>query len=119
MNDYITETISKVIQGREQAYTEPERIKNCLVRLIDYAITNRDDCDIHPDELDASILIASSVIKLGLVADVKVGHTIWKLISEDSQAQWLYPPENIDGIYINLINVANNMATNQCHIDFS
>lgn len=111
--------VSTVIAGRETAYSSREAIAAQLEKLIQHAVNNRHIRDVHPDEADAANLVAESLRKIGYEADANIGRDLWELVSEDAQAQWIDPPESAEGVYISLVNVANNMAEGQCYIDFS
>lgn len=110
--------IERVIKGRESAYSSVSSLNTELVKLIQYAISERDDRSVRDDEQSASLLMAQVVTHLGFNADVNVGRDLWELVSEDSQAQWLIPPEDEEGMLINLVNVAENMSKSQCYIAF-
>lgn len=114
----LAEVVSSVTKGRESAYTSSADLESQFKKLVEYAISNRDDRPVHQDELMASKLISDSMTEIGYFADVNVGRDLWELVSEDSQAQWLYPPESIDDVYISIVNVAQNMASDQCNIEF-
>lgn len=115
----LKEVIQDVIKGHESAYSQPSILETELVKLIKYAIRERDDRLVRKEEIFASNLIAQVVNKLGFEADINVGRDLWELVSEDSQAQWLIPPDNEEGVLINLVNVAENMAKLQCYIEFN
>jgi hypothetical protein len=85
--DMLADTIENVIKSRESAYSPASDIKTELVKLIKYAISERDDRSVHDDEQSASLLMAQAVTKLGFDADVNVGRDLWELVSEDLQAQ--------------------------------
>lgn len=114
----LTDVVGGVIKGRESAYSSVSNLSTELVKLIQYAINNRDDRSVHDDEKSASLLMSQAVTTLGFDADINVGRDLWELVSEDSQAQWLIPPEDEEGMLINLVNVAENMAKSQCYIEF-
>lgn len=114
----LSKVVCSVTKGRESAYANNVDLEAQLKKLIEYAISNRDDRPVHPEEVVASNLISDAMTEIGYVTDVNVGRDIWELVSEDSQAQWLYPPESLNGVYISLVNVAQNMAVNQCYIEF-
>lgn len=116
---YLTKVIFNSIKGRERAYVQTSELQVQFKKLVEYAISNRDDRPVHQNELVASKLIADAMSGIGYAIDVNVGRDIWELVSEDSQAQWLHPPDSIDGVYISLVNVAQNMAKNQCYIEFN
>jgi hypothetical protein len=115
----LSEVVCSVTKGRKSAYASNTNIEVQLKKLVEYAISNRDKRPVHQDEIVACKLIVDAIAEIGYDVDVNVGRDIWELVSEDSQAQWLYPPESIDGVFINLVNVANNMATSQCYIEFN
>jgi hypothetical protein len=115
----LTEVICSITKGRESAYVNNVELEVQLKKLVEYAISSRDDRSVDQEELVASKLISDAMAEIGYVMDVNVGRDIWELVSEDSQAQWLLPPESINDVYISLVNVANNMAENQCYIEFN
>jgi hypothetical protein len=116
--DKLVGAVEGVIKGRESSYSSVSDLNTELDKLIQYAISNRDDLPVRDDEKAASLLMSQAVTKLGFDADINVGRDLWELVSEDSQAQWLIPPEDEEGMLINLVNVAENMAKSQCYIDF-
>lgn len=119
MNPKLREVALSVIDGRESAYAGADSLSAEMSRLIDYAVSNRDGRDVHPEEAQAARIVADSIRALGYEADACIGRDLWELVSEDSQAQWLAPPESAEGVYIILVNVANNMAKGQCYIEFN
>ncbi|WP_136630272.1 hypothetical protein [Marinobacter salsuginis] len=119
MSSKLQEVVSGVIAGREPAYADSDILSVEMARLIDYAFENRDARPVHPEEAKVGQLVAEAVRILGYEADANVGRDLWELVSEDSQAQWLVPPESIEGVHISLVNVANNMAKGQCYIEFT
>jgi hypothetical protein len=119
MSAKLREVVSNVIDGRESAYADADTLSVELSRLIDYAVSNRDARDVHPEEAHASRIVADSIRALGYEADICIGRDLWELVSKDSQAQWLEPPESAEGVYISLVNVANKMAEGQCYIEFA
>ncbi|WP_369625336.1 hypothetical protein [Marinobacterium sp. BA1] len=119
MSPKLREVALRVINGRESAYADADSLSAELSRLIDYAVSNRDARDIHPEEAQTARIVADAIRALGYEADNCIGRDLWELVSEDSQAQWLAPPESVEGVYISLVNVANNMAKGQCYIEFT
>lgn len=115
----LAEVVSLVTKGRESAYANNIDLEVQLKKLVEYAISSRDDRPVDLEDMVASELISDSIAEIGLVADVNVGRDLWELVSEDSQAQWLCPPEGVNDVYISLVNVAQNMVTNQCYIEFN
>ncbi|WP_300494649.1 hypothetical protein [Marinobacter sp.] len=118
MSPKLREVASSVIDGRESAYADADSLSAELLRLIDYAVSNRNARDVHPEEAQAARVVADSIRALGYEANIFIGRDLWELVSEDSQAHWLAPPESTEDVYISLVNVANNMAKGQCYIDF-
>jgi hypothetical protein len=114
----LNEAVCFVTEGRKRAYASDKKLTVQLKKLIEYAIANRDERQVDLEEKAACDLIAQAMGQVGYVVDTHVGRDVWELVSEDSQAQWLFPPEDIDDVLISLVNVANNMATNQCNIEF-
>jgi hypothetical protein len=114
----VINVIESVIQGREQAYESISVLEVELTKLINYAISERDPRCVHQSELATAELISSLISSLSFDADLNVGRDLWELVSEDSQAQWLEPPLDEKGVLISLVNVANNMAKNECYIEF-
>lgn len=117
--DPVASAIVRVIQGREKAYSGVADLRIQLTKLIQYAIDNRDEREIHSEEMEASKLVSETLNEFGYATDVYIGRDLWELVSEDSQAQWLHPPEDIEGVIISLVNVAENMVSSQCYIKFS
>lgn len=115
----LMEVVCSVTKGRESAYANNGELEAQLKKLVEYAIASRDDRPIHQEEVCASKLISEALAEIGYVVDSKVGRDLWELVSEDSQAQWLSSPESFNDLYISLVNVAQNMATNQCYIEFN
>ena len=115
----VAQIVDHVIKGREGAYSQPSVLIEQVTKLINYSIANRDERVVHVEELEASKLISEAISKLGFESDTNVGRDLWELVSEDSQAQWIEPPDCEDGVYVSLVNVAENMATNQCYINFN
>jgi hypothetical protein len=115
----LLKVIASVTKGRENAYAENAVISTQFKKLVEYAILNRDERPVVQEDVEASKLISNAMIEIGYAVDVNVGRDIWELVSKDSQAQWLFPPESINGVYISLVNVAQNMASNQCYIEFT
>jgi hypothetical protein len=118
MNELELAVVS-VINGHESAYTTPSVLTKELNKLIQYAIDKRDERHVDEGDAEASMLISKAIASLGFSSDINVGRDLWELVSEDSQAQWLYPPEDQQGVVISLVNVAQNMATSQCYIEFT
>ena len=115
----LAEIVYSVTKGRESAYANNVDLEAQFKKLIEYAISSRDDRPVDSEEIVASKLISDAMSEIGYVTDVNVGRDIWELVIEDSQAQWLLPPESINDVYISLVNVAQNMAENQCYIEFN
>lgn len=113
----LSEIVYSVTKGRESAYANNSDLAVQLKKLVEYAISSRDDRPVHQEEVVASKLISEALAEIGYVVDGNVGRDLWELVSEDSQAQWLSPPESISDVYISLVNVAQNMADNQCYIE--
>lgn len=118
MNSKLQEVVCSVIDGRESAYADSHTLCIEMARLINYAISNRDPRPIHTDEEQTAQLVAKAVRDLGYELDTYIGRDLWELVSEDSQAQWLESPDSVEGVYVSLVNVANNMAQGQCRIEF-
>ncbi|EAZ97686.1 hypothetical protein [Marinobacter sp. ELB17] len=114
----LQEIVNKIIDGREAAYSRQSALVDELERLIEYAMLNGDPRPVHPSEAQAAQLIASAINDLGYQADANIGRDLWELVSEDAQAQWLYPPETVDGVYNALVNTAENMVKGWCNIQF-
>ena len=114
----LDDVVGKVTKGRESAYANNTDLAGQLKKLVEYAISSRDDRPVHQEEVVASKLISEALAEIDYVADGNVGRDLWELVSEDAQAQWLCPPESINDVYISLVNVAQNMADNQCNIEF-
>jgi hypothetical protein len=117
MNE-LSVAIQRVVKGREDAYCSVEALMPEMLKLIKYAMYNRDDRAVNSDEKEASVLVVNALTSLGFEADMNIGRDLWELVSEDSQAQWLYPPEEVEGVIISLVNVSDNMARSQCNIAF-
>lgn len=110
--------IQRVVKGREDAYCSVEALMPEMSKLIKYAVDNPNDRAVNSDEKEASVLVANALTSLGIAADMNIGRDLWELVSEDSQAQWLCPPENIESVISSLVNVSDNMAKSQCNIEF-
>lgn len=118
MNSKLQEVVCSVIDGRESAYADSNALSSEMDRLINYAVSSRDPRPVHTDEAQTAQLVVNAVRDLGYELDAYIGRDLWELVSEDSQAQWLEPPNSVEGVYISLVNVANNMAQGQCYIEF-
>lgn len=118
IDDNIREVIEVVINGRDKSYEDVDSLLSKFKYLIEYTLNNRDEREVDNYDIYSCIIISKALKILGFKADEKTGRDLWELVSEDSQAQWLIPPSTVDGVFINLTNVAQNMAKNQCNIDF-
>ncbi|WP_196161821.1 hypothetical protein, partial [Reinekea sp. G2M2-21] len=63
--DKLLDAIEGVIAGHENAYSPASDLKTELVRLIQYAINERDGCAVRDYQQPVSLLMAQAVTKLG------------------------------------------------------